>query len=254
MSKNHQSKVYLEPIEHVYIHRETGKHYTSVTRVISSIEEEFDTDSVATAISLQVDDDPKKNPHYVGMTKDRIVAYWQEINDAANEYGTMVHEIVEKYLLAKKWYFPDDEFEKKVIAAYEALNIDEGKFIWPERILFSEEYELAGTTDVLIDIDDVFFDVGDWKTNKEFNYFSKYGKTLLKPFEHLQDCQFVVYTIQLSTYALMYEMETGKKCRQIWVGYFDKKTCTFSKINLMYMKHEAEKLLKLHKYNLELNN
>lgn len=253
MTKEQISPVYLEPIEHVYIHRETGKRYTSVTRVISMIEEEFDTESVATAISLQADDDPKKNPTYIGMTKDRIVSYWQEINDAANEYGTRVHEIVEKYLVAKKWYFPEDEFEKKVIAAYEALNIDEGKFMWPERILFSEEYELAGTTDALIDIDDVFFDVGDWKTNKEFNYFSKYGKMLLKPFDHLQDCQFVVYTIQLSTYALMYEMETGKKCRQIWIGYFDKETCTFSKINLMYMKHEAEKLLKLHKYNLELH-
>jgi hypothetical protein len=91
-------------------------------------------------------------------------------------------------------------------------------------------------------------------TNKEFNYFSKYGKTLLPPFTHLQDCQFVVYTLQLSTYAYMYEMETGKKCRQIWIGYFDKKTCTFSKINLMYMRHEAEKLLKYHKYQTELNN
>jgi hypothetical protein len=586
MAKLYEGPVYLEPIEHVYIHRETGKKYTSVTKVISTIEEEFDTEAVAQAIVNQSDE--AKQDRYIGMSKDRIIEYWQEINDEANEYGTNVHEIVERYLLANKWYFPDDEFEEKVIRAYDAMEIDEGTALWPERIMFSEKYELAGTTDVLVDIDDVFFDIGDWKglpidtpiftdsgwktmgtievsdkvydmdgklvpvlhtskvknkkcykinfdnnesivadfehrwlvsfyrdkkfkdvvmtteelflyvkemndsgkrwshkipkirtakplqndminlpidpylfgvwlgdghscdgkitnmydevwgeierrgyeigddvsqggagkattrtifglrtklreldllnnkhlpdiflhasyeqrllvlqgfmdadgyynesrkrfvmsttrdyqarifnqlvsslgikttvieykkkangviidvidvlfstdglnpflirhqsgieygkqnnrgfknittvelvestptrcievgsdshtflygynfsithnTNKEFLYYSPYKKCLLPPFQHLQDCQFTVYTLQLSTYALMYEMETGKKCRQIWIGYFDKKTCTFSKINLMYMRHEAEKLLKLHKYNIELN-
>ena len=62
-----------------------------------------------------------------------------------------------------------------------------------------------------------------------------------------------MYTLQLSTYALLYEMETGKKCRQLYALYFNKETCSFSKINLMYMKNEAEKLIKLHKYNTELN-
>lgn len=91
-------------------------------------------------------------------------------------------------------------------------------------------------------------------TNKVFNFFSPFKQTLKKPFEHLQDCQFVVYTLQLSVYALMYEMETGKKCRQLYAVHFNKETRKFSKIQLMYMRHEAEKLLKLHKYNTELNH
>lgn len=579
--------VKLEPIKHEYIHQITGEKFVSVTRVLSSIEEEFDTDNIAESIANQKDDDPKKNKDYIGMTKDQLIAYWQEINDAANEYGTHVHEVVEKYLMNDKWYFPDNDFDNKVIRGYDALNVDEGITIWPERVLFSEEYKLAGTTDLIVDIDDVFFDVGDWKglpidtpiftdsgwktmgsinvgdnvydmngeltpilhtskvnnkkcykinfdnnesivsdfehrwlisfyrnkkykdvvitteelfnyvndmnnsckrwshkipkvriakplqnnfiklpidpyvlgiwlgdgnkadtkitnmresiwleiekrgyklgpdvsqgragkaqtrtifnihkefsklnllfnkhipdiylhssyeqrldmlrgfmdsdgyynnkrkrfvmtttqkwqvtefiklisslglkgtilpckkkcngkifdayeicfstdnlnpflsrnqdcieytsinnknfknivsvelvdsvptrcvevksdthtflyghtfsithnTNKKFNYFSEYKKTLKPPFNHLQDCQFVIYTIQLSTYALMYEMETGRKCRQIWIGYWNKETCSFSKINLMYMKHEAEKLLKHHKYQMEL--
>jgi hypothetical protein len=246
--------VILEPIEHKYIHTITGEVFKSVTTVISSIEHKFDVDGVAQSIANQKDDDPKKNKDYIGMSKDRIVAYWQEINDAANEYGTHVHEVVEQYLLNDKWFFPDNEFDLKVCRGYDALNVDEGITMWPERVLFAEEYKLAGTTDLIVDIDNQYFSVGDWKTNRKFNFYSEYKQTLKKPFEYLQDCQFVVYTLQLSVYALMYEMETGKKCRDIWVGYWNKESCTFSKINLMYMRHEAEKLLKLHKYNTELNN
>lgn len=252
MAKTHVGPVYLEPIEHVYIHRETEKKYTSVTTVLSGIEPHFDSEAVAEAIVNQSDD--KKKEKYIGMTKEQILEEWEWLNDQANEYGTKVHEIVETYLLNNKWYIPKDDFEKAVIEAYDNLKVDEGIQMYPERIMFSEEYELAGTADLIIDIDDTFFDVGDWKTNKEFNFYNKYGhQTLKKPFEHLQDCQFNVYALQMSTYALMYEMETGKKCRHIWIGYWDKEEKTFSKIPLAYLKHDAKNLLEYHKNKTQLN-
>jgi hypothetical protein len=78
----------------------------------------------------------------------------------------MVHDIVERYLLADKWYFPPDTEEgiwTKVIDGYNSLEIDEGIAVWPERIPFAEQYELAGMSDLIIDIDDVYFDVLDHK-------------------------------------------------------------------------------------------
>jgi len=545
MAKIEKSMVYLEPIEHVYIHRESGKRFTSVTKVLSSIEPHFEGDRIAGNIAKQSDSNPKKNPAYIGMNKEQILDYWQELNDTANIYGTMVHEIVERYLLANKMYFTSDPFELKVIKAYEDLEVDEGIEIYPERIMFSEEYELAGTADLKIDINETYFDIGDWKglpidtpiftnngwktmaslshgdkvydmdgklcdilhfseiknkdcfeiefdngeviisdhehrwlvsfmrsgnltdkvmtseelfehtnklgtkrwsykipkvkickaldnqhidlpldpyllgvwlcdgdkditktiivdenvwlelnlvndkripdtffmssyeqrvgllrgfmdvnghynksrkrfvmsttiewqgnefnklasslgikttvikynkkvngeivdvidicfstdnlnpflskevlnveynnktfkniirvskvesvptrcievgsltstflygfsfsvthnTNKEFNFFNKFGyKTLNKPFDHLQDCQYSIYSMQLSTYALMCEMETGMKCRQIWIGYWDKVNEVFEKIPVMYLKSDAKKLLDIHKY------
>lgn len=250
MAKLHVGPVYLEPIEHIYIHRDTGKKFTSVTKILSSIEPHFEGDRIATSISKQSDNNPKKNPKYIGMTKEQILDYWQELNDTANEYGTNVHETIENYLFNNKFYFPKTELEIKIIAGYESLKVDEGVEIYPERIMFAEEYELAGTADLLIDIDAEFFDIGDWKTNKEFNFFNNFGhKTLLKPFDHMQDCQYSIYSMQLSTYALMYEMETGKKCRQIWIGYWDKENETFQRIPVMYLKSEAKKLLEYHKFN-----
>lgn len=251
MAKRHVGKVYLEPIEHIYIHRDTEKHYKSVTTVIGLIEEEFETEAIAKAIENQNDD--KKNQKYIGMSKNRIVDYWQEINDEANEYGTSVHELIETYIMKNKWYFPKDEKEKKILSEFNKLNLELGRECYPERVLFSEEYEIAGTTDLLVDIDDDFFEIGDWKTNKKINFYSSFKKTLKPPFEYLQDCEYVVYTLQLSIYALLYEMESKKKCRQIWIGHWDRQKEVWTKIPIMYMKHEALKLLKHYKMTLLAN-
>jgi hypothetical protein len=249
MSK--ESEVYLEPIEHVYIHKKTGVKFTSVTKVLSTIEPHFDADGIAEAIVHQ--QDSKKQERYIGMSKIQILDFWQMLNDTANIYGTKVHDIVERYLLSKKWYFPTDNFEQKVIEGYNNLKVDEGVEMHPERIMFSQEYELAGMSDLVIDINDVYFDIGDWKTNNLFNFFNPFGfETLLPPFEHLQACQWSIYTIQLSVYALMYEMEyPNKKCRHIWVGYWDKELENFKKIPIMYLKKEALQVLKIHKYNTQ---
>lgn len=251
MARIHNGPVYLEPIEHVYIHKETGEKFTSVTKVIGLIEQPFASDDIATAISRQPNS--KKNPAYVGLSKGDILDLWQRENDEANHYGSMVHEIVEDYLMANKFYFPKNDFEAAVIAAYEELKLDEGRELFPERIMFSAEFKLAGMTDLLVDVDDELFDIGDWKTNKAFNYYSKYKTWLLPPFEYLQDCQYTIYSLQLSIYALMYEMESGKKCRHLWAAHFNKETLKFQKIPIMYMKHEAKKLLKLHEYQTKLN-
>ena len=253
-----EGPVYLEPIEHKYIHRVTGKKYKSVTTTLSSIEPHFDVEGVSAAIVGQLDS--VKQERYIGMNQQQIIDYWQMLNDEANIYGTKVHDIVERYLLANKWYFPEDndegKFEEKVIEGYNALKIDEGQAIWPERILFAEQYELAGMSDLIVDIDDVFFDVLDHKTNRVFNFFNPYGyETLLKPFDHLQACQWSIYTLQLSVYAYMYELEFPKrKCRQIVVLYWDKTKESFEKIHIMYLKKEAKQLIEMHYYNIVKNS
>ena len=94
-----ESQVYLEPIEHVYIHRKTGIKYTSVTKVISQIEPHFDAEAVSARIVKQ--SDSVKQERYIGMSQIQILDFWQMLNDTANEYGSKVHDIIERYLLAK---------------------------------------------------------------------------------------------------------------------------------------------------------
>ncbi len=88
MASKRETKVWLEPEEHVYIHKDTEVKYKSVTTVLSMLEEHFDTEAVARAISLQLDEN--KKPEYIGMSKQEILDEWERINREANEL--MVYE------------------------------------------------------------------------------------------------------------------------------------------------------------------
>jgi len=161
MFKKYEGDVYLEPIDHVYIHKKTGKRYDSVTRLISKLEHEFDSEGIALAIERQSEE--KKKEIYRGLDKQGILDLWKKINDEANEYGTKVHNLVEVYLLKQKWFFPKEEFDKLVLREFDKMELDFGKVAYPERILFSEKYNIAGTSDLIIDVDDEYFEILDWK-------------------------------------------------------------------------------------------
>jgi hypothetical protein len=65
--------VYLEPIAHKYIHRETNKKYSSVTTTLSSIEPHFDVEGVSAAIVKQ--QDSAKQERYIDTNADnRLLA------------------------------------------------------------------------------------------------------------------------------------------------------------------------------------
>jgi hypothetical protein len=241
MATKRKSKVWLEPEEHVYIHEDTEVKYKSVTTVLSMLEEHFDTEGVARAISLQLDED--KKPEYIGMSKQEILDEWERINREANEYGTEVHEILERYLLADRIYIPKSDYEKEIITKFQKIDPMTTGVVYPETILFSEKHSLAGTADIIEDCGD-YFNVWDFKTNKKLNYVSQYGQWLKKPVSHLSDCQFNIYALQMSIYAYMFQMETRKKVGRMALFYLNpEKDYEFEIIPVNYMGYEAKKVL-----------
>jgi ATP-dependent exoDNAse (exonuclease V) beta subunit len=115
--------------------------------------------------------------------------------------------------------------------------------IYPEAVLFSEKYKIAGTSDIVEDCGD-YFNVLDFKTNKELNFISKYGQWLNKPVSHLSDCQYNIYALQLSIYAYMIQMQTRKKVGKLQIYYLNpQKDYTFEKINMPYLGRDAKAVL-----------
>ena len=56
MASKRDTVVWLEPEEHVYIHKDTEVKYKSVTTVLSMLEPEFPAKEVAYRISQQSED------------------------------------------------------------------------------------------------------------------------------------------------------------------------------------------------------
>jgi len=94
------------------------------------------------------------------------------------------------------------------------------------------------------------FDLSDFKTNsrKGIVYYSKYGKRCFEPIGHLQDCNYVRYSLQLSVYAYFMEQLTGRKVRQMWIHYIPSDNyMAHRRIPVMYMKNDVLLLLEFYK-------
>lgn len=248
MAQKRESVVYLEPIEHKYYHKETGECFKSVTTVLSMLEHHFPAEEVALAISRKPDEDRK--PEYRGMSQQQILDEWTRINTEANEYGTEVHEILERYLLADRVYFPKNDYEREIITKFQKIDPMKYGTIYPETVLFSAKHKLAGTSDIVEMCDD-YFNIWDFKTNKRINYMSEYGQWLKKPVSHLSDCQYNVYALQMSIYAYLFQMETRKKVGRLALFYLNPdKDYEFEIIPVPYLGREAKDVLD---YWLEVN-
>lgn len=229
---------------HTYVNDQMPNcKYTSVTTVLGYYKDEFDEDLHAGRVANRR-----------GITKEEVIAEWREINRLANEYGTNLHEILERFLLSKNGlYSVRDDFEKVVINAFKQCVFDENlgllsnlENVKPEHIMsieFNDLQGIAGTSDIIEDLNDDRFNIWDFKTNKKFQYENKYGEYLKFPVSHLPHCQYNDYTLQLSVYGVMYERETGRKFNRAGLFYWDKYSETFKLIPVPYMKKEAELLI-----------
>lgn len=284
-------KLYKTYSQHVK--QKLGLKWTKTLSSYKNLDDFFD-DYLPMREQLMLDEDDVKiyfTSSGEPMDIPQIEDFWKAITHIANIYGTMVHEIVEQYILLHQKFIKEsnieerireaydeinniiknaentnwslskhifnqykinlslEDFKNKIIDSFNSLNCDLGRVCIPEKLMYNERYRICGTCDVFVDVDDVFFDIGDHKTNKVFTRVSLYGKKLKKPVSHLDDCDLHNYNIQMSIYALMHELQTGKKLRRLWISYFSRKTMSFEKIDLPYLKNEALAILKMHEAN-----
>lgn len=220
-----------------------GKHlYTvgkekleSVTTFIGSFFKAFDEEAVATSLS--------------DRTGKPVEEYYKEWEESRN-HGTRVHNAIENYLkLTGK-----TELEPQDIAKYhEAIRILD---LRPTNVtkeseyrLHSMKYKLAGTIDYLeIDQSKRTITIIDWKTNKSIHTTGYNGLMAMKPIDHLEDCSYNKYALQLSIYAKMLLEQLNVRLRKPYT--IDKLLLAHLKPNgrkiykVDYMEEEVEELLK----------
>ena len=174
--------------------------FTSVTTFVDHFFEGFDAKKVATKLI-------NKYPKYAGRTVESLIADW----DAAADYGTSVHEELEKWI--KDGIEPSDIKAingKKWIEDYKLKSdID----ILSEIIVYSTELSIAGTVDILAkDNSTGLYEIIDWKTSKKIEMVS-YGQKMgtHEITKNIMDCNFYHYSLQLSLYRYILETYYGLK-------------------------------------------
>ena len=233
-----QNDVYLEPIEHKYFNRHTGEQLTSVSKVLDSLEEKFDVEGISKTCAGR--------GKYKGMTQQMVKDAWKFTRKKATDHGTRIHEALERYTKEFLILEQDRELEsmiKNVCKDYIAY-----KRTYDECCLYYPEYKIAGTADKILVTKSRagIVDIEDYKTNisKGIYYSNDDNKYMKGPANHLQQCNFTRYALQLSIYGVMWEKLTGNKIGSMWIRFIAPVTFIDTKIMVPYMRDTAIEILK----------
>jgi hypothetical protein len=178
-------------------------NWISVTSLVSNFKLPFDGKAVANRVTKS-----KKSKWY-GIPPEKILQLWQAEADRAVTLGTYYHNQREADLCS----LSSIEREGVPIPVYSP--IEEGTLkkapeqkltdgIYPEHMVYLKSAGICGQSD-LVEIINGKVNIIDYKTNKEiktesFKNWEGISEKLLAPLNHLDDCNYNHYSLQLSIY------------------------------------------------------
>ena len=193
---------------HLYVSADTDDktRWIGVTTVIKHLHEPFDSAEKAFQTSMRRPTKAYPNKWY-GIPPSEIEAAWDAEKNRASDLGHYYHkkrelELFEGVDLDCEVFKSNDEEEGVKLAPDQVLI--EG--IYPEHLVYLHSAGVCGQADYVHVRNGLVF-IRDYKTSKEIRRkgFSNYlgTKMMYEPIEHLEDCEFNHYAIQLSIYMYM---------------------------------------------------
>jgi hypothetical protein len=171
-----------------------GRNYQSVTTLLKNYFPVFDAQAAAARMQDQGRGDAAA-----------FIEQWDAKREASCRYGTRVHETAEAALRGlPPPHRPESEKERSAFRAVWDYCVNSilphGKVIGPELLVFHPHWLIAGTIDLHVRLPNGEVWLLDWKTNATIDRVGFSGRTGLGPLEHLPDCNFSKYALQLCIY------------------------------------------------------
>lgn len=242
---------------HTYFN-DAGEQYLSCTSLIKKYCKPFDKQKIATKYA-------KKHKRKVQDVLDE----WEKAGSDAVKKGLAFHSMKESELNGKETVLIDEEEHTIIKAEWHdgvkinnTLKLDAG--IYPELIVWSDRYKVAGQVDLTEVTKKGYLNVKDYKTSKEIKQhaFERWDgtKEMMKfPLHNLEDCNFNHYALQINLYAFLIKQQNrnlklGKLYIEHIIGEFDELTNEFSNLQMVLykvpnMQDEIRILLEYHKNN-----
>lgn len=190
-----------------------------------------------------------------------ILDSWEAKKQASCERGTKIHSMIENkfYEGGKNVSLKKFGIGGKFECRKDYLELDLPYGVYPEYLIYYENEDktvrLAGQIDLLIKNGNNITII-DHKTNEKidkksfYNNITKTSDKMLYPLNHLDECNFNHYTMQLSTYAYMLQkLNPEFVIEKLYINHYDHN----NKNTIMecpYLKAEVENMLKHYKKQL----
>ena len=253
--------------------------YTSVTTLIGKYEPEFDSDFVSRYKALErllstdvwkrekggiwkshkIPDDFLKvyniSEEELNKVQQDILDEWAKINKESCERGTKIHAQLENSFynagsnVTLKKFGIGGKFECK--KNYNELDLEYG--VYPEYLIYYDnpkiDLHIAGQIDLIVKSGNDITII-DHKSNKKidlkgfYNNSTRSSEKLKYPLGTLDNCNFNVYQLQLSTYAWMLQkINPDFVIKDLILNHYDHEGNN-TLYHCSYLKEEVEKMLK----------
>ena len=145
--------------------------------------------------------------------KKEIGDKWDVENKKSTDRGTRYHDKKEQESYSSgKDTIGKDEAITVTSYSFNLMDLKDG--FHSELMLYNHKWKLAGQMDKAIIVTDLFgirwVKADDYKTNKKIDIKNPIGKKMKFPLNHLDDCNFIHYCLQINTYMFML-IEEGYK-------------------------------------------
>lgn len=218
--------------------------YTSTTKLMHSMFKPFDADEV---IGNMMRSKNWENSSYYGKSPEEIKAGWEENRDSAAKSGTSMHENIENFYNGL-----DHECSSREFDLFQQFR-DDHKDLLPYRTewcIFDEDSKVSGSVDMVYEdttsetsSGEKQYVIADWKRSKSIKTDNRWQSGTNKNTFHLPDCNFIHYSLQLSTYKYILEKNYGIKVSQTFIVVLHPNQDKYVKLITKDLSSEVESIM-----------
>ena len=211
-----------------------GSILQSVTNIVENCFPKFDAELHA-----------KNTAAKMGITPKEVIAMWEQKGKESRELGTAMHQKIESYYQGKDSW--DDDSYKLFKIFADKVKLEPYRTEWA---VYDTDYNIAGTID-FVDYQDGKYTIYDWKRSDKIIAngmpvkVSKYQEKGLYPLEHLENCAYYHYALQLSLYKFILEKNYDIKVSDLRLGIFHPSYDKPYVLKMPYLENEVKTLMEL---------
>lgn len=226
--------------------------FTSVTTWNHSHFEHFNADNI---IQKMMNSPKWSQNKYYGMSVKEIKKLWDKNRDEAAKAGTFMHYDIECFY--NNVDVSNNSIEYKYFLEFEKDRTKKGgfgEFLKPYRtewMVFDEDLRLSGSIDMIFEAPDGTLQIYDWKRSKEIKKHNPWKSSHVECINHLPDCNYWHYALQLNTYKGILERKYNKIVTDLYLVCLhpDNKNKSYQRIKVPILNQEIQDL-----FTLRMNN
>ena len=224
---------------HTYYVDGSRDGYISTTSLVHTLFKKFDADEVITKMMKSRN---WANSKYNGMTREEIKNSWCENGNEAASMGTKMHANIENYFNNNVHEIQSKEFDLFSKFINDHRDLEPYRTEW---VVFDEDCKVSGSIDMVFrDPQNIGkFIICDWKRSKKLQEVNPWQNGTSEFTSHLEDTNFVHYSLQLSIYKRILEKKYGIQISDCFIVVLHPSQDEYIKKRILDLSEETEKVM-----------